>query len=358
MLSPPEFNSGNRLRLQRPDEAVQGVDADTSPPLDTEKLRTVLDASGRLLNDGLSFLRNAWVRLPRVKVQLWRDGADLRSELEGLWQRHAGPDTEVGSFLLRCGRWGVDVRLLLVDAEAGENPKLMDMEPLLMDLQDLLANDPEGQSPEPRVLADAILLLAETTAEGFKTLAEGQMRLEGRMDGLEGRMDGLEGRMGGLEGRMDRLETHMKALRNDVGVIKGSVVIRATRDLCFFVTEDTLALDTVHILNRTDLLAILRPLAPALDRSERDSFYKADLVAECENRDDGARAYVAVEASYTADLRDSDRALRNARLLTQCTGIPAHALVASVRNVREVQALVDRGELHWYRLTENDLQPD
>ena len=83
-----------------------------------------------------------------------------------MWQRHIGPDNEVGSFLLRCGRWGMEVRLLRVDAKAGENPKLLDMEALLMDLQDLLANDPEGKSPEPRVLANVILLLAETTADG------------------------------------------------------------------------------------------------------------------------------------------------------------------------------------------------
>ena len=164
--------------------------------------------------------------------------------------------------------------------------------------------------------------------------------------------------MDNLEQGQARFERQMQTIQNDVGLIKVDVVVWATRDLCFFITEDTLALDTVHILNRTDLRDILNPLAPTLEQADRLSFYQEDLVLECENRDGGAREYVAVEASYTADLRDSDRALRNANLLTQCIEAPAHAVVASVRNVHEVQALVDRGELHWYRLMQKDLQPD
>ena len=71
---------------------------------------------------------------------------------------------------------------------------------------------------------------------------------------------------------------------------------------------------------------------------------------------EGAVCHVAVEASFTADRRDSDRALRNAGYLTRCTGRPAIAVVASRHNDDHVQALVDQGAIHWYALEKRDLK--
>ena len=73
---------------------------------------------------------------------------------------------------------------------------------------------------------------------------------------------------------------------------------------------------------------------------------EADLVVEA--RDDSGTVYICMEASYTADLRDSDRVLRNARMLTEFTGHRAIPVVASVRNVNEVSELIDSGAVHWY----------
>ena len=96
---------------------------------------------------------------------------------------------------------------------------------------------------------------------------------------------------------------------------------------------------------------------PDIPTGERQSFYRADLVLEAV-AGDGTTRYVAVEASYTADRRDSDRARCNAGFLTRVTGCPAQAVVASLRNDRDVQALVDAGTIHWHRLTEKDLDPE
>ena len=119
---------------------------------------------------------------------------------------------------------------------------------------------------------------------------------------------------------------------------------------------DKLGLAYVTVLHRRDLVA-LRTAVPDMSVDDRQSFYRADLVAEARDAD-GLPCYVAVEASYTADRRDSDRALRNAGFLTRCTGRPAHAVVASLRNDKHVQALVDAGTLHWHRLTDKDLDPE
>ena len=154
-----------------------------------------------------------------------------------------------------------------------------------------------------------------------------------------------------------RLEKQMQTLLDDVGFIKGDAAIRAARANAETIAEQVLGLQPGPILQRAEMFAVLRPLASRLQPQVRQSFYRADLVMAC-RAEDGTLHYMAVEASYTGDRRDSDRALRNADFLTRCTDAPAHAVVASVRNDHEVQALVDAGRIHWYRLMARDLQPD
>ena len=68
--------------------------------------------------------------------------------------------------------------------------------------------------------------------------------------------------------------------------------------------------------------------------------------------------YVAVEASYTGGRRDTDRAVRNANFLTQFTGRPARAAVASVRNTEEINPMLESGDVYWYEILERDMEPD
>ena len=143
---------------------------------------------------------------------------------------------------------------------------------------------------------------------------------------------------------------------DDLGILKGHAAGRAVRDQAETL-PDLLRLAHVATLARRDLVELLAPAASGIAAGDRQSFYRADLVVEARDAD-GAIHYVAVEASYTADRRDSDRVLHNAGYLTRCTGRPAHAVVASLRNDRDVQALVDAGTIHWHRLTGKDLDPD
>ena len=94
-----------------------------------------------------------------------------------------------------------------------------------------------------------------------------------------------------------------------------------------------------------------------IPQNDRQSFFRADLVVEATDSD-GAMHYIAVEASYTADQRDTNRAQRNAALLTRFTGHPAHAAIASVRNVHEIQSLIDDGTVYWHALTPDDFTPE
>ncbi len=154
-----------------------------------------------------------------------------------------------------------------------------------------------------------------------------------------------------------RVEKRLQGIADDIGMLKGNVAVRATRDNAERIVEQVLNLHPLSILSRSDLIAMLRPKASEIERTWKNSFYQADLVMQS-IADDGTVHYMAAEASYTADRRDTDRALHNADLLTRCTNAPAHAVVASVRNDHEVQALVDAGKVHWFQLTNRDLTPD
>ena len=83
---------------------------------------------------------------------------------------------------------------------------------------------------------------------------------------------------------------------------------------------------------------------------ELKSFRGADLVIEAT---DGSETwYISVEASFTVDRRDTDRAIRNAALLTEFTGYPAKPAVAGVRKDREIEGQIESGEVFWYEIEE------
>ncbi len=152
-----------------------------------------------------------------------------------------------------------------------------------------------------------------------------------------------------------RMDGRLQDITDDIGVLKGNAVISATRDNAETIPS-LLDLEYVNILVRSDLIALLRQIS-GIDKGHRTSFYRADLMLQAVDAD-GATHYVAVEASYTADRRDTDRALRNADYLQRCTGCPAHAVIASIKNDREVQPLVEDGTVHWHQLTREDLNPE
>ena len=98
-------------------------------------------------------------------------------------------------------------------------------------------------------------------------------------------------------------------------------------------------------VTQEELMTMARQLG--LDKDTRNSFVRADLVFRAQDAEDNA-VYGAVEVSWTADYRDTNRARRNARLLQQATGIPAIAIVVSNRWEREL----DWTDIHWQQISE------
>ena len=107
----------------------------------------------------------------------------------------------------------------------------------------------------------------------------------------------------------------------------------ATREDAPIITSD-MGLRWQKTLERSELGVIADEaqrsgLAAAISRDDMRRFRRADLVVEAADSN-GATRYIAVEVSYTADDRDTERATRHAEYLTRFTGVPAYAAIASV----------------------------
>ena len=140
-------------------------------------------------------------------------------------------------------------------------------------------------------------------------------------------------------------------MEGDSGTLKGYWARNTAVSDAAGIAQD-MGLEFVRTLTASDLMEMA---GNQLDREIGRSFRRADLVIEATRG--GTPQYVALEVSYTADQRDSGRALRNAGILTRFTGRKATASVASVRNTHEVEQLVESGELYWHPLEDRARPP-
>ena len=159
----------------------------------------------------------------------------------------------------------------------------------------------------------------------------------------------LESDVTDLKAGQLRIESRMDRQERDMSTLKGMYVGSLARESAETLSRD-LELEYVRTLGENELDLLIRNSRPDLPLSEIRSFRRADMVVEA--RDESGTVYIALEASFTGDVRDSYRAQRNARLLTEITGHRAIPVVASVRNVNEVAELVASGDIYWYEMEE------
>ena len=137
--------------------------------------------------------------------------------------------------------------------------------------------------------------------------------------------------------RMGRIEQDSSSLKN----------MHSEAQIDKNITAVAGEVDLYHPIRVTqeELMTMARQLG--LDRDTRRSFIRADLVFKAQDDQDNP-IYGAVEVSWTADYRDTNRARRNAALLEKATDCPALAIVASHRWEQEL----DWNNIHWYQLEE------
>ena len=149
-----------------------------------------------------------------------------------------------------------------------------------------------------------------------------------------------------------------RRLQDDIGELKGNAA-RSVINAYYYEIAAHLGLTLQTTLVRRELNELIGPQGrhPDVSSGDRASFVRADLVIIAAGPDDDAHN-IALEASYTADVRDTRRARRNAELLERLTGRRTHAMIASVRNDNDAQAEVDRGAVDWYALDPDDFTPE
>ena len=190
---------------------------------------------------------------------------------------------------------------------------------------------------------------------GQQKLEAGQGELRAGQQKLEAGQERHENVQQELREGQARLERAVEAIRHDIAPLKAAHARNSALRVSYRICED-LGLDEVRILPRDELRAMVRQTdTAAIPRSQRHSFIEADAIIEAVD-DAGETHYVALEASFTADERDTSRAIRNAGYLTQFTGRPAHAVIAALRIDNRIAGDITAGAVRWCRLDENDLE--
>ena len=186
-------------------------------------------------------------------------------------------------------------------------------------------------------------------------LKVGQEQLRADVTELRTDVTGLKAGQEELAVRQTRLERSVERLRDDIAPIKGrfaqnlaveqSVVIALRMRLAYRsrVTQREMA-DLLGGNDTSDLAA-----------NEIESLVLADLIFTAADSNDELW-YVALEASYTADERDTRRAIRNAALLTRFTGIRVRPVIAAALIDDRIRGDVASGSVFWYALDETEFR--
>ena len=208
-----------------------------------------------------------------------------------------------------------------------------------------------------RLLPPAVLRLPEQLAElaaRVEEIAEQTKRFqaatEQRFDRMDQQFDRMDQRLGRVEARLDRVIDDLGPLK---GAHAGNVAVKEASlialDLGLRYRKSLTSMELVSLSDAVDTTDVAA--------NELRSFHRADVIVEAADRE-GERCYVAVEASYTVNGRDTARAIRNAGLLSRFTGRRSYAVVARLRRDDRIQDRVDAGEVLWYQLTPEAMQAD
>ncbi len=169
------------------------------------------------------------------------------------------------------------------------------------------------------------------------------------------RLDLLTQDLAATNKRLDRLAADVGTLKNDVGTLKNDVgslkgahaETKARANIA--VIADELDLEYRRIVPGVELRRVARDNGADLRDDKIKSFVASDIMAEAVDTE-GNTTYLAVEASYTGDLHNADRARSHAALMQRLTNRPCHAVIASARNNGRLLELIDSGKVAWHQL--------
>ena len=160
-----------------------------------------------------------------------------------------------------------------------------------------------------------------------------------------------------VDGFIDRTNARFGRIESDISNMRGEYARNNALREAADIAED-MGFQMVRVWTEADLRELIRTAdTTGIVVADLRSFRRADLIIEGMDTG-GSTNYIAVEISNEADERDTRRALRNAAFLTRFTGQPARAAIASIRNDRRIQHVIDSGEIYWHELADRDAQPE
>ena len=178
-----------------------------------------------------------------------------------------------------------------------------------------------------------------------------------RFDKVEHRLGTLETDVKELKTDVTGLKTDVKSLRDDMGILKGAHARNVAVEDATSIARG-LGLRRTRTLSRDELWDLTETADTTdIPPNALRSFRQADLIMAATDQA-GEPCYIAVEISFTANGRDTTRAMRNAEFLTRFTGKPAYAVIAGLRQDNRTQPHIEAGEVCWHQLDPSDLEAD
>ena len=226
----------------------------------------------------------------------------------------------------------------------------------LQDILTALERHPEWRTALRQQLLGEELL--ELPAVFAKFAAETTRRLDlltQELGGTNKRLDRMAADVGTLKNDVATLKSDVGTLKSDVGTLKNDVGIlkgahaetKARADIA--VIADELDLEYRRMVPGVELRRVARENGADLRDDEIKGFVASDIIAETIDAE-GNTTYLAVEAAFTGDLHDADRARRHAALMQRFTNKPCRAVIASARSNDRLLELIDSGEVAWHQL--------
>ena len=164
-------------------------------------------------------------------------------------------------------------------------------------------------------------------------------------------------RLDTLESDVKGLKADVKGLRDDMGILKGAHARNVAIEDAAAIARG-LGLRRTRTLSRDEVWDLTEAAdTSAIAANDLRSFRRADLMMEATDQA-GEPCYIAVEISFTANGRDTTRAVRNAEFLTRFTGKPAYAVIAGLRLDNRIQPAIDSGAVFWHQLDPTDLEAE
>ena len=218
----------------------------------------------------------------------------------------------------------------------------------LQDILTALERHPEWRTAlRQELLGEELLELpamfakfASETTRRLDLLTQELAATNKRLDVLTGDVDTLKTDVGTLKTDVGTLKTDVGTLKTDVGDVK-TAITRLTNDVGdlkgahaeanaqgrIALIADELDLEHRRIVPAVELRHMARDSGADLQDDAIKSFLSSDIIAETTDGN-GETTYLAVEASYTGDLHDAERARSHAALIQRLTGRPCRAVIA------------------------------